>query len=102
MRRMRLGALVAVAASFVAVTLAMTRPAAAGTLGEDQMSARQACRAALAREESGKTMHFSRTPCDKAFLSGMPEDMRDDVAAMMSPAARPSLDDLAIATLMTD
>lgn len=102
MRRMRFGALGAVAASFVAMTLAMTRPAGAGTLGEDQISARQACQAALAREASGKAMHFSRTPCDKAFLSGMPEDMRDDVAAMMSPAARPSLDDLAIATLMTD
>jgi hypothetical protein len=102
MRRRRFGAHAAVAASFIAATCVMTRPAAADVSGVEQLSARQACRAALAREESGKPMNFSRTPCDKAFLSGMPEDMRNDVASMMSPAAHPSLDDLAIATLMAD
>ncbi len=66
------------------------------------MSARETCKKALAREELGGAMHFSRSPCDNAFLSGMPEDMRDDVASMMSPAAHPTLDDFAIATLMTD
>jgi hypothetical protein len=66
------------------------------------MSSREACKKALAHEESSGAMYLSRRPCDNAFLSGMPEDMRDDVAAMMSPAAHATLDDLAIATLMTD
>jgi hypothetical protein len=93
---MRFAALAAILATFVTI-----RPARANTPAE-QMSAREDCKKALAREESSKVMHFSRSPCDRAFLSGMPEDMRNDVASMMSPAAHPSLDDLALATLMTD
>jgi hypothetical protein len=101
MQPMRFGALGAVSA-FVAITLVTARLGHANSLGEAQMSAREACKKALAREEHSGAMSFSRTPCDSAFLSGMPEDMRDDVASMMSPAGHPSLDDLAIATLMTD
>ncbi len=98
MRPLRFGALALVSASFVAATLLAARPAHA----EGQMSSRETCKKALAREESGGAMYLSRRACDNAFLSGMPEDMRDDVAAMVSPAAHPTLDDLAIATLMTD
>jgi hypothetical protein len=102
MRPLRFGALAAVSASFIAVALSTARPAHANGLWDGQMSSRETCKKALAREESSGAMYLSRRPCDNAFLSGMPEDMRDDVAAMMSPAAHPTLDDLAIATLMTD
>src|SRR5580692_10413267 len=102
MRLVRFGALAALPAAFVAVMLVPARPGHATAPWEGQMSAREGCKKALAREESSGAMHFSRSPCDNAFLSGMPEDMRDDVASMMSPAAHATLDDLAVATLMTD
>ncbi len=102
MRLVRVSALAAMSAAFVASMLVATRSGHANALWEGQMSARETCKKALAREELGGAMHFSRSPCDNAFLSGMPEDMRDDVASMMSPAAHPTLDDFAIATLMTD
>ena len=86
----------------VIATLSIPHPARADGLREGQMLAREACKRALAAEESSGAVYSSRKPCEAAFLSGMPEDMRDDVAAMMSPAAHPTLDDLAIATLMTD
>ena len=101
MRPPRFGALAAVSASVIA-TLSIPRPARADGLREGQMLAREACKKALAAEESSGAVYASRKPCETAFLSGMPEDMRNDVAAMMSPAALPTLDDLAIATLMTD
>ena len=103
MQPARFGAFVVVmSVAFVAVTFATIRPGHASSLAESQMAAREDCKKALAREESGQAMYFSRRPCDSAFLSGMPEDMRDDVASMMSPAAHATLDDLAVATLMTD
>jgi hypothetical protein len=102
MRLVRFRALVAVSASLLAATLATAGPGHANALLESQLSAREACKNALAAEEASGAVHASRKPCDSAFLSGMPEDMRDAVAAMVSPAARPTLDDLAIATLMTD
>ncbi len=89
-------------AAFGAITFPTARAGQASSLAETQMAAREECKKALAREESGQAMYFSRRPCDSAFLSGMPEDMRNDVASMMSPVAHPTLDDLAIATLMTD
>jgi hypothetical protein len=101
MRPVRFSALAALSAAFVAI-IATARPGHAGGLWDGQMSARETCKRALAREESSGAMYFSRKSCDSAFLSGMPEDMRNDVASLMSPAAHPSLDDLALATLMAD
>jgi hypothetical protein len=101
MRLLRFGALGAVAVSF-AITLATAHSAAAYSLWDGQMAAREACKQALALEESSGAKYLSRQPCDQAFRSGQQEDMRDDVAALMSPAGHPTLDDLAIATLMAD
>ena len=67
------------------------------------MTSRDACKAALAHEEAGEPTVSSRGPCHSAFLvGGMPEDLRDEVASMMSPAAHTSLDDVAVGTLMAD
>ena len=67
------------------------------------MSSRDACKAALAHEEAGEPTVSSRAPCHSAFLvGGLPEDLRDEVASMMSPAAHTSLDDVAVGTLMAD
>jgi len=67
------------------------------------MTSRDACKAALAREQAGEPTTSSRGPCHSAFLvGGMPEDLRDEVASMMSPAAHTSLDDVAVGTLMAD
>jgi hypothetical protein len=102
MRPLKFPALVVVLASFATATFAIARPAQASPLWDGQMSARDTCKKALAHEESSGAMYLSRKPCDTAFLSGTPEDMRDDVASLMSPAAHATLDDLALATLMTD
>lgn len=74
---------------------ALARPARA--------SARDACKAALALEERGAKTDSSAEPCKRAFLDdGRPEDMRNEVAAMMSPAAHPSLDDLVLAATISE
>ncbi len=73
--------------------------ARAGSIGSD----RQACEAALAREEAGQPTTSSRSPCHAAFvLGGQPRDLRNEVASLMSPAGKPTLDDLAIGSLMAD
>ncbi len=76
------------------------RPVGAAT---PAATSRGACEAALALEQSGQaTPTSSRGPCHSAFIvDGAPEDMRNEVASMMS-AAHPSLDDLAIATLISE
>jgi hypothetical protein len=57
----------------------------------------------LALEEAGPQKVSSRQPCHDAFvLGGNAEDMRNEVASLMSPGAHPSLDDLALATLVAD
>ena len=89
MRVLRFGALGVVAVSF-AITLA-ARPATANSPWDGQVAAREACKQALVREESSGAPYLSRQLCDKAFRSGAPEDMRNNVAALMSPAGHPSL-----------
>jgi hypothetical protein len=68
------------------------------------LTSRGACQAALALEQSGQPVSVSsRGPCHGAFIiDGAPEDMRNEVASLMAPSARPTLDDLAIATLISE
>jgi hypothetical protein len=73
-----------------------------GNVGSLQ-SIRGACTAALALEARGETAASSREPCHRALrLGGTPEDERNEVASLMSPAATPSLDDLAVSALLVD
>ena len=67
-------------------------------------SLRSACVLALAREARGERPASSREPCHRALRlgAGIPEDERNEVASLMSPAATPSLDDLAVAALLVD
>lgn len=65
--------------------------------------ARKACRAALAAEESGQATTSSRASCHQAMSrGGQAEDMRNEVASMMSPAAHPSFDDLVVSSMIAD
>jgi hypothetical protein len=65
--------------------------------------ARGACEVALAMEEKNPKIAVSRDPCHRALrLGGMPEDERNEVASLMSPARTPSLDDLAVSALLVD
>jgi hypothetical protein len=67
------------------------------------LGSREACKAALAREDAGRAAGASRAPCHNAFLANqMAEDLRNEVASLMSPTARPNLDDLVIATLTAE
>jgi len=102
MRPARFGALLTTLAASIVIMLATARPGHTAPTWEGQTAPREACKKALAREESTGALYFSRKPCDAAFLGGTTEDMRDEVASLMSPAAHPSLDDLALATLMSD
>ena len=91
--------------SILATALVLSRPA--GSMAAPAKSpariAREDCEAALAREEAGKPGISSRGPCHTAFLSvGQPEDLRNEVASMMSSAAHPTLDDVALAAAMAD
>ena len=73
------------------------------TSGEHLQSIRGACKAALALESTGEKAAGSRGPCHLALrLGGAPEDERNEVASLMSPAATPSLDDLAVSALLVD
>jgi hypothetical protein len=92
-------------ASFSALIVAAaitTGGAAHGAPGG--LTSRSACEAALAAEQSGQPAPVSsRSPCHSAFIiDGAPEDMRNEVASLMAPSARPTLDDLAIATLISE
>ncbi len=61
------------------------------------------CKATLAREEAGDYTTSSRGPCHKAYLfGGATEDMRLEVASLMSPARIPTLDDVAVGSLLAD
>jgi hypothetical protein len=64
---------------------------------------RGACEAALSQEWAGLRPASSREPCHRAFRElGSAEDLRNEVASLMSPAAMPSTDDLAGAALIID
>ena len=76
----------------VALSVLFARPVQASA-----PSSRDACKAALTLEEHGAQTISSRKPCRSALLNnGTPEDMRNEVASMMSPAQHPSLDDLVL------
>ena len=64
-----------------------------------------ACEVALALEAEGKGFGktSSRDACRRAYtLLGTPENTRNEVASLMSPGQRPSLDDLVDAALLAD
>ena len=85
---------------FLAGSGVMARSALAAPVG---ISARGACEAALALEANDPGKAASRAPCHSAFIvDGAPQDMRNEVASLMSPAAHPSLDDLVIGSLISD
>jgi hypothetical protein len=65
------------------------------------VTARRACEAALLAEEGhGRS---SRAACyESPVLGTQPEDFRNRVASLMSPSARPSLDDLVVSALNAD
>jgi hypothetical protein len=65
-------------------------------------SARDACEAALALEQQGAKVS-SRAPCHRAMLVDYSaQDMRNEVASLLSPHAHPSMDDLVVAGLLVD
>ena len=71
--------------------------------GDPVAEARSACQTALAAELGGSKTYTSRGPCHQASkLTGHPEDMRNEVQALMSPAANPSLDDLGVAMMLVE
>jgi hypothetical protein len=90
---------IALLAGGLLVQLLAVRPARAER--PDQVTARRACEAALLAEEGhGRP---SRAACYESPLLGtQPEDFRNRVASLMSPSARPSLDDLVVSALNAD
>jgi hypothetical protein len=69
----------------------------------DPLPVRGACEVALTLEEAGRRNGPSREPCHSAFrLTGQPQDMRNEVASLLSPGSHPSLDDLVVAGLIAD
>jgi hypothetical protein len=96
-------------ARFLVVSLALaipsltSTPVAASASDSEIAAARSACQSALAAERAGATTYTSRTPCHLAAkLTYYPEDMRNEVASLMSPVARPSLDDLGVALMLVE
>jgi hypothetical protein len=69
---------------------------------------RSSCEVALAREQRGgkklSNAVSSRSFCHNAYIrgGGTAEDMRNEAASLLSPAERPSLDDLVVAALNAD
>jgi hypothetical protein len=56
---------------------------------------RASCQVELALERGGASKSTSRNACFNAFLQGdSPEDMRNEVASLLSPPRRPTLDEL--------
>ena len=90
-------------ASLLLWTLVPSEVAHASPARSPAATSRDACEAALALEEAGKSTTSSRGPCHSAFLlAGQPEDLRNEVASLMSPVAHTSLDDVAISAMMAD
>lgn len=88
---------------FLAVNLVILLVARATLAAPAGASARVACEAALALEAGGHGEASSREPCHSAFIvDGGPQDMRNEVASLMSPRAHPSLDDLVLGSLIAD
>jgi hypothetical protein len=89
-------------------TLALAGPLltslpAAADADSNLAAARAACQSALAAERAGASTYTSRTPCHLAAkLASLPEDMRNEVAALMSPAAHPGLDELGVALMLVE
>ena len=89
------------------VATALTAAVPAWTARADFLSpaesARRGCEQALAAEEAGQVGLSSRLRCHQAMLAGASaRDFRNEVASLMAPRGRPSLDDLVMAALATD
>jgi hypothetical protein len=86
-----------------ASSAALLSPAARADFLTPAETARRACETALAAEAAGQPGVSSRIPCHRAMLAvGQAEDFRNEVASMMAASARPSLDDLVVASLDAD
>ena len=93
-RARKVGAVAAISLAVLGARVAWATPI---------QTSRQSCEAALELESTGRPGTSSRGPCHSAFLTdGALEDMRNEVASLMSPLARPSMDDLVVATLISD
>lgn len=91
-----------VAVSAALGTVLMSRASSAADL---QVIAplRAACEAALDAERADGKGHGARESCHRvSSLSAAPEDMRNEVASIMSPARQPSMDDMALSLLVVD
>lgn len=88
----------------VAIAIAAAAPSVArADFLSPAETARRACEQALAAEDAGQPGASSRIPCHQAMLIGAsPRDFRNEVASLMAPRARPSLDDLVMAALAAD
>lgn len=65
-------------------------------------AARQACERALERELVDSKV-TSREPCHQALLYfGQPEDFRNEVASLLAPARKVTLDDLSTVSMLAD
>ncbi len=94
------GTLIAFVAG-VSVAQLLARPARAE--GPVEQAARKACESALDAEEKGPDAASSRGACYMSKdLGTLPEDFRNKVASLMSPRAKPSLDDLVLSALNAD
>jgi hypothetical protein len=70
---------------------------------DNEMLLRDSCRVELALERGGASKATSRNACRNALRNGgSAEDLRNEVASLMSPPRRPSLDELVMASAMAE
>jgi hypothetical protein len=95
---MHLGALLFAACCGTAFSASPVRAASVGAV------ARDACERALERESADpRSAVSSREACHQALLFlGQPEDFRNEVASMLAPSRRVTLDDLSTASMLAD
>jgi hypothetical protein len=88
----------------MAATFVVASAAGPAGAAPPALTSRGTCEATLALEQTGQPPAISsRASCHSAFIvDGSPEDMRNEVASLLAPSARPSLDDLAVATLIAE
>src|SRR5882757_5524741 len=84
------------------VMLTITRSTLAVADTGELIAARASCQAALLIEQRDPKVS-SRAPCHRAFsLGAQAVDMRNEVASMMAPNRRPTLDEVVTASFLAD
>src|SRR5690242_403029 len=95
--------MVLAASALAFASLALTATPASAASAQEIQAARSACEAALAAETADGQSHNSRLPCHAAAkITGQAEDMRNEVRALVGPAAHPSFEDLGIALMLVE